>query len=77
MANGQPLTLTARAIAFGAFAGVLLLAGASLGGHIAFTILGLDDGGVVAGMLQTTVGAAIGALGAVVTFLFGSRQPSA
>lgn len=75
MANGE-LTLTARAIACGAFVGVMLLAGASLGAHIAFTVMGLDDGGVVTGMLQTTVGAAIGALGAVVTFLFGSRTPA-
>lgn len=71
------LNLTARSIAFGAFVGVLLLAGASLGAHIAFAILGVDDGGVVSGILQTTVGAAIGALGAVVTFLFGGRSPSA
>ncbi len=75
MANGD-LSLTGRAIALGAGVGVVLLAGASLGAHIAFTILGVDDGGVVSGMLQTTVGAAIGALGAVVTFLFGSRSPS-
>lgn len=76
MSNGD-LSLTGRAIAVGAGAGVVLLAGASLGAHVAFTILGVDDGGVVAGMLQTTVGAAIGALGAVVTFLFGSRPTRA
>lgn len=76
MANHGDLSLTGRALAIGAGAGVVLLAGASLGAHIAFTILGLDDGGVVAGMLQTTVGAAIGMLGAVATFLFGTRQPS-
>lgn len=73
----QDLSLTGRAIAVGAGAGVVLLAGASLGAHITFTIMGVDDGGVVAGMLQTTVGAAIGALGAVVTFLFGSHKSSA
>ncbi len=73
--NGE-LNLTTRSLAFGAFVGVLLLAGASLGAHITFAIMGVDDGGVVAGMLQTTVGAAIGALGAVVAFLFGSRSTS-
>ncbi len=76
MANNGDLSLTARALALGAGAGVVLLAGASLGAHIAFTLLGLDDGGVVAGMLQTTVGAAIGTLGAVATFLFGNRSSS-
>ncbi len=73
MSNGE-LNLTGRAVAVGAGVGVLLLAGASLGAHIAFAILGIDDGGVVSGLLQTTVGASIGALGAVVTFLFGNRQ---
>ena len=69
------LNLTARAVAMGAGLGVLLLAGATLGAHISFTLLGLDDGGLVGGTFQTTAGAAIGALGVVITFLFGKNGP--
>lgn len=73
MANGD-LSPTGRAVAVGAGVGVVLFTGAALGAHVAFTLAGVDDGGVVAGMLQVTVGAVIGVLGTVATFLFGNRS---
>ncbi len=73
MSNGD-LSLTGRAVAVGAGIGVVLLTGAALAAHVAFTLAGVDDGGVVASLLQVTVGAVVGALGAVVAFLFGGRS---
>lgn len=74
MAN-QPLTLTARVIAYGAFGGVLFLSAAMLGLHALFTYLGLDDGGAVKDLLVVMVGSVTTTLGMVVAALFGSRTP--
>lgn len=75
MANGQPLTLTARAIAFGAFSGVLFLAASLLGLHALFTYLSLDDGGVIKDLLPIVVGSITTTFGIVVGALFGARSP--
>jgi hypothetical protein len=75
MANGQPLTLTARAIAFGAFGGVLFLSAALLGLHALFTYLGLEDGGVIKDLLPVVVGSITTTFGIVVGALFGTRTP--
>ena len=75
MSNGQPLTLTARAIAFGAFGGVLFLAASLLGLHALFTYLNLDDGGVIKDLLPIVVGSITTTLGIVIGALFGVRSP--
>jgi len=74
MADGQHLTLTARAIALGAFGGVLFLAAAEMGLHAAFTFTGVDDGGVIKDLLIVTVGSLTTAFGAVVGTLFGGTR---
>lgn len=76
MSNGQPLTLTRRAIALGAFGGVLFLAAAEIGLHAAFTFTGVDDGGVIKDLLIVTVGSLTTAFGAVVGTLFGGGSTS-
>lgn len=72
MANGQRLTLTARAIAFGAFVAIALLTAAEIALHAAFTFTGVDDGGVIKDLLIITVGSLTTAFGAVVGTLFGN-----
>lgn len=72
----EQLSLTARAVGFGAFAGTLFLSASLLGLHGLFTYLGLDDGGVVADLIPTVVGAVTTTLGIVVGALFGSRTPA-
>ena len=71
------LPLTARVVAFGAFAGTLFLAASLLGLHALFTFLGLDDGGTVKDLLPMVVGSITTTLGIVVGALFGSKTPSA
>lgn len=75
MANGQPLTLTARTVAFGTFGGVLFLAASLLGLHALFTYLGLDDGGVIKDLLPIVVGSITTTFGIVVGAIFGARSP--
>lgn len=75
MAN-EPLTLTARTVALGAFFGTAFLAAAQLGLHALFTFMNLDDGGTIAELLPVTVGAVTTTLGIVVGALFGSRTPA-
>ncbi len=72
----EQLPLTARVVAFGAFAGTMFLAGSLLGLHALFTFLGLDDGGTVKDLLPTVVGAVTTTLGIVVGAIFGSRTPT-
>lgn len=74
MADGQPLTLTARAVAIGAFGAIALLTAAEIGLHATFTIMGVDDGGVIEGLLIITVGSLTTAFGAVVVSLFGGGR---
>lgn len=71
------LSLTARAIGFGAFAGTLFLASSLMGLHALFTFMGLDDGGTVKDLLPMVVGSVTTTLGIVVGALFGSRTPDA
>lgn len=71
------LPLTARVVAFGAFAGTLFLAASLMGLHALFTYLGLDDGGTVKDLLPMVVGSVTTTLGIVVGALFGSKTPSA
>lgn len=75
MATNEPLPLTTRVIAFGAFGGTMSLSLALLGLHALFTYLGLDDGGTVRDLLVVMVGAVTTTLGTVVAALFGSRAP--
>lgn len=75
MATNEPLTLTARVIAFGAFGGTLSLTAAVLGLHALFTYMGLDDGGTVRDLLVVMVGSVTTTLGMVVSALFGSHRP--
>lgn len=72
----EQLPLTARIVAFGAFAGTMFLAGSLLGLHALFTYSGLDDGGTVQDLLPTVVGSVTTTLGIVVGALFGSRTPA-
>lgn len=76
MANNEPLTLTARTIAFGAFGGVLFLSASLLGLHALFTYMNLDDGGVVESLLPTVVGSITTTFGIVIGALFGTRTPA-
>ena len=76
MADGEHLTLTARAIAFGAFGGVLFLAASLLGLHALFTYLTLDDGGVIKDLLPIVVGSITTTFGIVVGALFSTRTPA-
>ncbi len=73
----EQLPLTARVVAFGAFAGTLFLAASLLGLHALFTYLALEDDGIVASLLPTVVGSVTTTLGIVVGAIFGSRTPSA
>ena len=75
MAANEPLTLTARVIAFGAFGGTLSLTLAMLGLHALFTYMGLDDGGTIRDLLVVMVGSVTTTLGMVISALFGSRAP--
>ena len=71
----EPLTLTARVIAYGAFGGTLFLTASMLGLHALFTYLGLDDGGTIRDLLVVMVGSVTTTLGMVISALFGSRAP--
>jgi len=75
MANPQPLTLTARVIAFGAFGGIMFVVAAELGLHALFTYMGIDDGGVVKDLLTITIGSLTTTFGIVIGALFGTRTP--
>ncbi len=75
MAAKEPLTLTARVIAYGAFGGTLALTAALLVLHALFTYLGLEDGGTVRDLLIVMVGSVTTTLGMVISALFGSRTP--
>ena len=75
MAHREPLTLTARTIAFGAFGGVLFVAASLLGLHALFTYLSLDDGGMVSELLPIVVGSITTTLGIVVGAMFGNHTP--
>ncbi len=75
MAAKEPLTLTARVIAFGAFGGTLTLTFSLLGLHALFTFMGLEDGGAVKDLLVVMAGSVTTTLGMVVAALFGSRAP--
>ncbi len=75
MASNEPLTLTARVIAYGAFGGTLSLTAAMLGLHALFTYLGLDDGGTIRDLLVVMVGSVTTTLGMVISALFSSRAP--
>ncbi len=75
MAAKEPLTLTARVIAYGAFGGTLALTMAMLGLHALFTYLGLEDGGTIRDLLVVMVGSVTTTLGMVISALFGSRAP--
>ncbi len=75
MASNEPLTLTARVIAYGAFGGTLSLTAAMLGLHALFTYLGLDDGGTIRALLVVMVGSVTTTLGMVISALFSSRAP--
>ncbi len=71
----EPLNLTARVIAYGAFGATVSLTAAMLGLHALFTYLGLDDGGTVKDLLVVMVGSVTTTLGMVIAALFGSHAP--